>query len=792
MGTLYWSVEYGKVLLAYLLLMFVYPSVLFRSYLKGKGLVFWFCFCVSSQTVLLSTVILLLGLFHLLNVWVCRILFYGSLIWSVSRSVHLKVSPRYLICKVQNRTYGGKLLLLRFQEAVSGTLRKLAGFIRAAVKGRVIEFAALAVIVIYGVIYFSYGAFHEHYYGFGDTYVHHSWIYGLMQGQSFSHGIYPEGMHAVVYAMYALFGIRVYNVLLYLQSIHSAVFLLSAYALIRELFPWRCSGLLVLTVFLTMRVTCIDEVFSMSRLQWTLPQEFALYTVFTIPLFLVRYLKHAGPVMRRGKQSRMFWSDDLLMFALGIAVSFSVHFYATIMAIFSCAGVAMILCRRLFHWRRFVPVAASAILAVLVSAVPMGVGLAEGIPLQGSLNWALGVMEGTYDESGSVVDTTEPTAPANETTAFETVAPEVPQETYQPVAQPSQGEKGQNKIGAVWNRLTNAIKEMAGRREYYYGIDGMILLGLCALYWLGCLLWHVLGWVLRKKFHVRSFPTELLDGYATVATICVVFMVMLSNDSFGIPPLVAGSRLLAVKNVFLVALLAVPLDLAGVLLASFCGTWVMQCMGAVGAAAVLAVIVSSGQYHGYLYYEASRFPAAVEVSNSIIDTFPKDQFTIVSTTDEIYQIIEHGFHEEYLTFLENYKKDNYYLPTPYVFFFVEKHPLQYGHSHFFTGPEWLALPRYQNNWENSLCPQMLTGVISDDKADREIVIKGTKLSLGYTLLFNRETVESAAARYIRILRNQYPNNISVYYEDEDFVCYCLKQNPDRLIQFRYPAAEESK
>ncbi len=791
MGTLYWSVEYGKVLLAYLLLMFVYPSVLFRSYLKGKGLVFWFCFCVSSQTVLLSTVILLLGLFHLLNVWICRILFYGSLIWSLSRSVHLKMSPRYFVYKVQNHTYGGKLLLLRSKEAIAGTLRKTACFIRATVKGRVIEFAALAVIVIYGVVYFSYGAFQEHYYGFGDIYVHHSWIYGLMQGQSFSRGIYPEGMHAVVYAIYALFGIRVYNVLLYLQSIHSAVFLLSAYALIRELFPWRYSGLLVLTAFLTLRIMCVDEVFSMSRLQWTLPQEFALYTVFTIPLFLVRYLKHAGPVTHREKQTHMFWSNDLLMFALGIAVSVSVHFYATFMAIFSCAGVAMILCRRLFHWRRFVPVAVSAILAVLVSAVPMGIALAEGIPFQSSINWALGVMEGKYDESGSEVVINEPTAPANETMALETVTPEAPQGTYQPVAQASQDEKGQ-KNGTVVNRLTDAIKAMAERREYYYGIDGMILLGMCALCWVAWLLWHVLGWVLRKKFHVRSFPMELLDGYAMVAMICVVFMVMLSNDSFGIPPLVAGSRLLAVKNVFLVALLAVPVDVVGVLLASFCGTWVMQCMGAAGAVAVLAVIVSSGQYHGYLYYEASRFPAAVEVTNSIIDTFPKDQFTVVSTTDEIYQIIEHGFHEEYLTFLENYQKDDYYLPTPYVFFFVEKHPLLYGHSHFFNGPEWLAMPRYQDYYESSLCPEMITGEISDDKADREIVIIGSKLSLGYTLLPNRETVESAAARYLRLLSSQYPNNISVYYEDEDFVCYCLKQNPNHLIEFRYSAAGERK
>lgn len=794
MGTLYWSVEYGKVFLAYVLLMFVYPSILFRTYLKGKGRVFWLCFCVSSQIVLISTVVLLLGLFHLLNVWVCRILFYGSLVWLISRSVHLKMTPRYFIYKVQNRTYGVKLLLLKFRQSIARALRKMARFIHRMVKGNVVELVALAALIIYGMIYFTYGAFQEHFLGFNDLYVHHSWIYGLIQGQSFSRGIYPEGMHAVVYAMHAIFGIRVYSILLYLQCIHIAVFLLSIYALIRELFPWRYSGLLVLTVFLTLRLSGGNEVVMMSRLQCALPQEFALYTVYTIPLFLVRYLKHAGPVTHRGKQTRMFWSDDLLMFALGIAVSISVHFYATFMAIYSCIGVAIALCWRLFHWRRFVPVALSAILALVVAAVPMGVALVEGIPLQGSIGWALSVMDGTYGKSSATEATQQPTESEDGNTVTEAPqeAPqEVPQEAPQPVPKVPLTERALKKVISVIKNFSDGLKDVAGWSSNYYGMNGMILLRCCGVYWGMWLFWRILGWVLTKKFHVRSFPMGLFDGYATMAAIFFVFLVMIGGNLFGIPSFVDRGRLAAVKNVFVLSVLAVPVDVVGTLLASFCGACVMQCTGAAGAAALLAVIVSTGNYHGYLYYAATRYPAAAEVANSIINTFPKDQFTIVSTTDEIYQINEYGFHEEHLTFQENYKKDGYYIPTPYVFFFVEKHPLQYGHNHFFSGPEWLALGRYQDLMASSVHPQMLAGEISDDKADNEVVIVGTKLSLAYSILFNRETVESAAARYIRILRSQYPNNISVYYEDEDFVCYCLKQNPDRLIEFRYPSLEES-
>ena len=799
MGITYWSMEYVKVLLAYVMLMFLYPSILFRSYLKGKGRVFWFFFCVSGQILLVSTVVLLLGLVGLLNVWVCRALFYGSLIWSISRSVHPQMPLRYFIHKVHNRTYGFKLLMLRLGTAIRGGLRRAADIARRALKGNAVELIALAAIVIYGMIYFTYGAFQERYFGFGDMYVHHSWIYGLIQGKSFSHGIYPEGMHTVLYALYAVFGIRVYSGLMFLQCVHVVVFLLGAYALIRELFPWRYSGLLILTAFLALHLKCYDEVYSMSRLQWTLPQEFALYTVFTIPMFLVRYLKHAGKVTRKGKPTRMFWSDDLVGFAMGVAVSFSVHFYATFMAIFACVGVAIVWGWRLLHWRRFVPVAASAVLAVLFAMVPMGIALAEGIPFQGSIYWALGVMEGKYDQSGSTEVVNQPTAtqppeaPENESPAPTAAVAKAPQTAAPPTAQPapqlSLRERIEKKVEALHRRIAYGVQLMAWRKELYYGIDGMILLDCYAVCLGAWLLWRGLGWAIKKFAHAEPFPPGLFDGYATVAVICIVFLVMISSEAFGLPALVAGSRLLAVKNVFLLSVFAIPVDLLGTLLASSCSAGVMQSMGAAVAMAGLALIMATGQYHGYLYYEASRFPAAVEVSNLIIDTAPKEQFTIVSTTDEIYQINLYGYHEEYLTFLKNYREDGYYLPTPYVFFYLEKHPLQYGHSHYLAGPEWLALCRYQEYVPGSMGEERLTGEIADDKADRQIVITGSKTSLGYTVLSNRETVESAAARYLRILQKQYPNNISVFYEDEDFVCYCLKQNPDRLIEFRYPESE---
>ena len=136
------------------------------------------------------------------------------------------------------------------------------------------------VLIIFGIMYFSYGAFQCHSYGWGDMYVHHAWIYGLQEGKIFLEGVYPEAMHCFIYAMNVLFGIPVYSSLLFLGEIHTSAFLIAIYCLLREVMKSQYTVYLVLTAFLTVDVMCVDEIYGISRLQYTIPQEFVLYTEF--------------------------------------------------------------------------------------------------------------------------------------------------------------------------------------------------------------------------------------------------------------------------------------------------------------------------------------------------------------------------------------------------------------------------------------------------------------------------------------------------------------------------------
>jgi len=80
---LYWLIEYGKVLLGYGFLMFVWPLTIFRGYLKNKSVTYKFSFSVVVQMVIINTVVLMLGLLHILNDWTLRVLFYGSFLYSI-------------------------------------------------------------------------------------------------------------------------------------------------------------------------------------------------------------------------------------------------------------------------------------------------------------------------------------------------------------------------------------------------------------------------------------------------------------------------------------------------------------------------------------------------------------------------------------------------------------------------------------------------------------------------------------------------------------------------------------
>ena len=788
----YWIVEFIKVLSAYIFLLYLWPSVIFRKKLSGKSLTFRFAFCSTVSILLSNTIILGLGLFHILNEWIVWWIYYGIFFLSIFKEKELR---RYIFAHIKRTlsgTQGWKLLIFRQAEGLKIIIVNSFQQLNKKIKGRRIEYGILFVLIVFAVAYFSYGAFQCHSYGWGDMYVHHAWIYGLKEGKIFSAGIYPEAMHCFIYCMNDLFGISVYSCMMFLGEIHVSALLLAIYCFLREVMKSKYTVYLVLAAFLTIDMVCVDEIYGMSRMQYTIPQEFGLYTEFLCALYLVRFLRR-NP--EEGKAKRKVWNDDLFLFMTSLAASLAIHFYVTMMAFFLCAAIAIFGIVKVFRKENFKSLVIAVLAGMIISAAPMVLAYASGIPLQGSLNWGMNVMNGTDTKEGRTQQAQSIASENNAETSSQNESESQSSESIQQESgvQSSQSvtseEKQQTETNdALEQEQTSQKKSRKTIGEY---IKMVYKYGYAQLYgdtrakWLlgftliaGIL--SVINWIITAV-RFRKLPFELYFGITAAS---IIFMILYAAPFLGLPEIIAGARLCLTEQVLLLSMMALPADEVLFAIGRRKMACILPYLSVLGVAAIYAGTNYFGVYHGYLYYELTRYNSVVNLTNRIASEYPKQRYTIISTTDEIYQVIESGWHEEILDFYYKSKLEKYYIPTEYLFFYVEKNPIQYAQYHFFAGPRWLAQKKYSQyyKYSNAVISEgsaIKSSKVSEDVLGEPLTDMG-KASDAYSNLKNRTILESELYFWCQDFKARLPYEIQVYFEDEDVVCYMIKQNPEHL------------
>ena len=795
MGQWYWTGEYLRCALAYGFVLYVWPSVVFERHLKGKPLRYRFGFCVTVPLLLANSFVLLLGLAHALRPWVVTTVFYCVFAWRLLTNHPPFAALAQDIKALNHQTMTARRLLLRVWQRSRDGLRARFRLVRERLRGREAEYALLLLLLLFGTLYFSYGAFDEHAYGFGDEYVHHQWIQGLVEGKPFVKGIYPEGLHCMIYLMCIPFGIRLYSGVLFLAGIHIHVLLLSAWLFMREVFRSRYAPLAALALFLCLDQLCVNEVFGMSRLSWTLPLEYGLYAAFLSAACLIRLLRRAARGARvplrplKPKEWGILHDEDIFLFGAAVAASLAAHFYVTIIAFFFCAVSALVFLRQVVRRGILLPLIAAVALAVVVPTVPMGAAYAAGYPLEKSLYWAIGVIEGNADEveaANVAGDVTAAFRDLEEQRAREAQTPaEAASGETAPAGQPGLPARV---LGLLRGKALTLYRE--GYATLYPGVRARLILfatGFALAVSLGGRI--VLGILDRRKR--RTAPedappperrSDRYHGLMITALLSVVFMAMYCAEIMGLPQLVAGARLCSTEHMLLVMLYAVPLDI--VLSLSERARRLKPLPAVLGWIAVLGVYAFTqlaGVFHSYPYVELTRFNSATELSNRIIDTLPKQQYTVISTSDEIYQIIGSGFHEELLTFLQRESDPTYTIPTPYLLLYIEKHPIEYAQYHFPSGPRWLAWEEYPRFYPDiaSQCPEIRKGQITEEDAEKAILY-GAKLSDTAATVEGRAILESKAWAWYQTFSALHPRDCRIVYEDEDFLCCCVTQNPASL------------
>ena len=740
---IYWLLEYIKVFSGYIFLMFVWPTVVFRNHLRRKSKIYHFSFCVTVQIIIVNSVVLLTGLFHILNAKMVSVFFYGTFLIAV-----------YRICKgvsFLGLKSEGKSRQIRVLQYFKMRCLRYGNDFWGGIRPRFGEYAILFVIIVYGMAYFSYGLFQVHSYGHVDMLTHHAWVNSLMKGIIFPEGIYPEAMHCFIYTLNALFGIQIYSIMLFLQCIHVIVFLVAGYCMLREVFHWRYTPILVLSLYLVMN---FDFTYSMSRLQHTLPMEFGLHTQFLCALYLVRYLKYSGVGMFKGKILKGFWDENIFLFATALCASISVHYYTTIMAFVLCFSFAIFSIRKIICPRYLVPLATSVLCGCIVATLPMIGASISGIPFEGSISWGLNLINSNHEKPKEEIKESE----GEYEEAFRGYMDPTDEDLAVIEKLPDCGQKVVKGIIRAERFVREIYKE--GYQGMYWNERGERIFWLTVAIIAFCLI----GRKCRSRY-VR----EILIGYYPIILISILSVLIFAaydEPGLGLMVLIPNQRFASAGHMVTLAVMMIPVDIMISVALQFV-TDKLLCR--VSLLSVLGIYVFAnllGIYHEYLSCVLARYNAAVFVTNSIIEEFPEGSYTVVSPIEEACQVEMYGKHEEIFTFIENIAAKSYSISTDYAFIYIEKKPI-YRQAYVPNGPRWLGRDR----------DSQIKATEISQKAAEEGLSEYT-IDTWWQFIDARTILESKTYEWCQNFLQKHPSAMHVYYEDENFVCYYFKQNTD--------------
>lgn len=734
MDRMHLYMEYMKVLAVYLTVLYVWPSIVFYKYLRGKGLTFRFLFCSTVQVVLFNSVILGLGLLHILNVWVVRAFFWGLPVITVLFSQHRRIRQTVWV-----KLKGGlQLRNLQLDKKYKCMAVRMNSVFRNY-KGRLVEYLLLLVIVMFGISYFSIGTFCDCSFGNYDQYTHFKWILKLNQGQIFPDGIYPEAMHCFIYGMHYLFGVKLHSCMLFFAGIHIATFLTAAYCMLKEVFGYRYMSLFILLAWLTydsgITGDVLDKMYlSMTRLTWTLPQEFGLYLVFLCPLFLIRFFR-----INRDDLTIKQWykNENLLLLMSGVGAAVSTHFYVLILAFFMCLAVVMAYCWKMLAVKKTMSLLSAVMTGMFVGVIPMVIAFLTGSELQVSLWWGINRFQGISEDAVNFNAGGNVSQPVNSNVLFD-----------------------------FFNKGYVAILGEYGAIDLILASAAAVIV-LCGYY----------IYSRRGGSNLKRLPTGVAEGYLFIIFSSVISVFLYAAPYIGLPEFVAVDRIFVILRMMIYSVPGVLIDLI-----LFFRKTKLRRKGT-GRRAVLGCILIYCiayflDFHEYLFSVLKRYNAAVFVTDEIMDAYEDSSYTIVSMLDESGQLEEEGHHEELFFFLKNIRQEDYNIPTEYIFLYVEKHPLVQGQIHHFNGPDWIAskssLLSYNAEWK-SQCPDILHTEITREASCQEVDYDQSPWH-SYMDITVRTVLCSKAYYWYKDFEKEYPEETSVYYEDDDFVCYRIHQD----------------
>lgn len=598
--------------------------------------------------------------------------------------------------------------------------------------------------------------------GFGasDIPVHNYWINGLIDNNIFIDGIYPMGMHCMLYYLAEILGIPVYVTLRLFWLVQYIFIVLAMLCFLKGL----CKNRFVpyIAVFFFVGAKYFVNI-SYSRYGATLPQEFGMLYILPSIFFIMKFFKARESELNDGFN---LIKCNSTMYLLGFALSFSLtlasHFYDTIVAGIICVGIAMGYGYLLFRKEYFGRVMLSGIISILLAFLPMAAALLMGKTLQGSMYWAMSII-GLRDYTVLI---------------FRIICIGVVAVTAMGILLTVRGiKKGkisfENKKVPKHSVLNKAVLQL-------FSIIPLLL--VIALGWkyratiiLGtaqtALSLPNMKWLLYITFAVLTvavlcryvFDKQKGMGILSLLAAEIIMGLILVSGNLNWPILMEPYRI-CIYFAYIMPVIAV-MTLDGLLDILLCGP-IKRVRQPVGALLLSAVIVCGVRFD--LVKEAFG-GGSLEMNEAILCTTNiihdnkglGNKWTIVSANDELRMVEKYGRHTETIEFLEDMENWNpskeLTIPTEKVYFYIEKKPLNYA-----------------NGYSGAIPP------VSPEQASKELPENsGISAYNGQ----RRSVTMSRMYYWAKEFEKLYPNEFKVYYETDRFVCYYIEQNVYSLYNF---------
>ena len=745
------TLRFVSIFAAYTGLTVLLPAIMFRRILAGRRLSEQFLMCYTFGNFYIINIVFAVQLLHISGFWTL-VLFTavpGILIWSRVNRVSLRelCMKTGIVCKkILQGSMGIKGFLYRVKNRSMAVLKKAVWLFYCEVVCNTLQWILAGAVI--AALFWIYGRQLVLTYGYraSDIPVHLNWINQMSRGNLFASGVYPFGFHCMVYYLHAVFGFDTYVILcvFYLVQVFFIYIVLLAMLklLCRSLYlPYAGIMVYILGSFWARQ--------TYSRFGSSLPQEFGMIFVIPSVYFLIRFFQTEKKNLKN-RETRLI----LGCFALAFSLTLAIHFYGTMIAGLCCIGIAVGFCTRFLNKEYFRRIMLTGIISVFLAVLPMGIAFAGGTPLQGSLGWGLSVING---DSSDTEDTSENEAAQKQ--AMEEMAARLIENTQNsnsesaqtgeiPIITEAPKHSLTDKAREIPKKMKN-LREMMIRRIQEFIINSQeqwcayaVLAGIAVLILLG------LMFIILRRI---TYGEMLMS-----AGFCMgILTLLLCAGNLGLPVLMDPARC----SIYYVYLLIVSITVLGdgLLYLIFMPRILTIPRNAVSF--ILTVSMAAGMIHQGLVKTPDFISdyvsnGAFTCLTNIIKENKDETWTIVSANDETQMGLDHGWHYETITFLrkqEHINKDTkLIIPTEKVYFFIEKIPLNYSVVYSGSGQS-----------------------ISKKGASQSLPNSG---GIGMYQGEGRWILMSRMYYWAQAFMEMYPNEMKIYYESEDFVCYVISQN----------------